>query len=39
MWGGILTVETTFVASYFAHFDNTDVNGYAGGLAVYKFHR
>jgi tetratricopeptide (TPR) repeat protein len=37
MWGGILTAETTsFVASYFAHFDNTDVNGYAGGLAVYK---
>ena len=37
MWGGIITAETSsFVASYFAHFDNVDVNGYAGGLGIYK---
>lgn len=37
MWGGIITAETTsFVASFFAHFDNTDPNGYAGGLGIYK---
>ncbi|MBV8324726.1 RagB/SusD family nutrient uptake outer membrane protein [Chryseobacterium sp.] len=37
MWGGIISESTTsFVASFFAHFDNTDPNGYAGGLAFIK---
>lgn len=37
MWGGVISEATTsFVASYFAHFDNTDPNGYAGGLAFIK---
>ncbi|WP_080777714.1 RagB/SusD family nutrient uptake outer membrane protein [Chryseobacterium phocaeense] len=37
MWGGIITSETSsFVASFFAHFDNTDPSGYAGGLGIYK---
>ncbi|AZA78962.1 RagB/SusD family nutrient uptake outer membrane protein [Chryseobacterium sp. G0186] len=30
IWGGIISEATTsFVASFFAHFDNTDPNGYA----------
>lgn len=37
MWGGIVTADSSpFVASFFGHFDNTDTNGYAGGLLVYK---
>lgn len=37
MWGGIISEATTsFVASFFAHFDNTDGNGYAGGLSFIK---
>lgn len=37
MWGCYINQQnTTFVNSFFAHFDNTNINGYAGGLAVYK---
>ncbi|KFF25396.1 RagB/SusD family nutrient uptake outer membrane protein [Chryseobacterium vrystaatense] len=37
MWGGIISEATTsFVASFFAHFDNTDPSGYAGGLGFIK---
>ncbi|WP_312991623.1 RagB/SusD family nutrient uptake outer membrane protein [Chryseobacterium flavum] len=37
MWGAVLTGEnTSFVASFHGHFDNTNTSGYAGGLAIYK---
>jgi len=37
MWGAVITGEnTSFVASFHGHFDNTNTSGYAGGLAVYK---
>ena len=37
MWGCYINQQnTTFVNSFFAHFDNTNLDGYAGGLAVYK---
>lgn len=37
MWGATITSDnTTFVASFFSHFDNTNTSGYAGGLALYK---
>lgn len=37
MWGATITsAQSTFVASFFSHFDNTNDSGYAGGLAVYK---
>lgn len=37
MWGATITSDnTSFVASFFAHFDNTNESGYAGGLAIYK---
>lgn len=37
LWGAIITPEnTTFVVSFFAHFDNTNKGGYAGGLQIYK---
>ncbi|MFQ6603468.1 RagB/SusD family nutrient uptake outer membrane protein [Flavobacterium sp. C3NV] len=37
MWGATITAATsTFVASFFAHFDNTNEDGYAGGMGLYK---
>ncbi|MDQ1804850.1 RagB/SusD family nutrient uptake outer membrane protein [Chryseobacterium sp. PTM-20240506] len=37
MWGAVITGDnTSFVASFFAHFDNTNNSGYAGGLGIYK---
>ena len=37
MWGATITsAESTFVASFFSHFDNTNTSGYAGGLGIYK---
>ncbi|CAM3678565.1 RagB/SusD family nutrient uptake outer membrane protein [Flavobacterium chungbukense] len=37
MWGATITsAQSTFVASFFGHFDNTNDSGYAGGLQVYK---
>ncbi|MCJ8152526.1 RagB/SusD family nutrient uptake outer membrane protein [Chryseobacterium sp. SSA4.19] len=37
MWGAIITSEnTSFVASFHGHFDNTNGSGYAGGLGIYK---
>lgn len=37
MWGATITSDnTTFVASFFSHFDNTNTSGYAGGLAIFK---
>lgn len=37
MWGATITSgTTTFVASFFAHFDNTNEDGYAGGMGIYK---
>ncbi|MCJ7934349.1 MAG: RagB/SusD family nutrient uptake outer membrane protein [Chryseobacterium sp.] len=37
MWGAVITGEnTSFVASFFGHFDNTNASGYAGGLQIYK---
>ncbi|WP_264534989.1 RagB/SusD family nutrient uptake outer membrane protein [Flavobacterium sp. N1736] len=37
MWGATITsAQSTFVASFFSHFDNTNDSGYAGGLQVYK---
>lgn len=37
MWGVTITsAQSTFVASFFSHFDNTNEAGYAGGLGIYK---
>lgn len=37
MWGATITsAQSSFVASFFSHFDNTNDSGYAGGLQVYK---
>jgi len=37
MWGATITsAQSSFVASFFSHFDNTNAGGYAGGLQVYK---
>lgn len=37
MWGATITsAQSSFVASFFGHFDNTNNSGYAGGLGVYK---
>lgn len=37
MWGASITsAQSTFVANFFSHFDNTNDSGYAGGLGVYK---
>ncbi len=37
MWGATITsAQSTFVASFFSHFDNTNDSGYAGGLGIYK---
>jgi starch-binding outer membrane protein, SusD/RagB family len=37
MWGATITsAQSSFVASFFSHFDNTNADGYAGGLEVYK---
>jgi hypothetical protein len=37
MWGATITsAQSSFVASFFSHFDNTNEAGYAGGLQVYK---
>jgi len=36
MWGGDISGVPDFVASFFGHIDNLDVNGYAGGLGIYK---
>lgn len=37
MWGATITAaQSSFVASFFSHFDNTNESGYAGGLGVYK---
>lgn len=37
MWGATITsAQSTFVASFFSHFDNTNEAGYAGGLQIYK---
>ena len=37
MWGATITsAQSSFVASFFGHFDNTNDSGYAGGLGVYK---
>lgn len=37
MWGSIITTaNTSFVASFHGHFDNTNGDGYAGGLGIYK---
>lgn len=37
MWGAAITsAQSTFVASFFGHFDNTNDSGYAGGLQIYK---
>jgi len=37
MWGASITsAQSSFVASFFAHFDNTNESGYAGGLGIYK---
>lgn len=37
MWGSTITsAQSSFVASFFGHFDNTNGSGYAGGLEVYK---
>lgn len=37
MWGAAITsAQSTFVASFFSHFDNTNESGYAGGLGIYK---
>lgn len=37
MWGATNTsANTTFVANFFGHFDNTNPIGYAGGMGVYK---
>ncbi|MEZ0128798.1 RagB/SusD family nutrient uptake outer membrane protein [Flavobacterium sp. LBUM151] len=37
MWGAVLTsAQSSFVASFFGHFDNTNDSGYAGGLGIYK---
>ena len=37
MWGASITsAQSTFVASFFSHFDNTNESGYAGGLGIYK---
>lgn len=37
MWGATLNSSiSTFVASFFSHFDNTNPSGYAGGNGVYK---
>jgi hypothetical protein len=37
MWGASITsAQSSFVASFFSHFDNTNESGYAGGLGIYK---
>lgn len=37
MWGAIInSSNTSFVASFHGHFDNTNTSGYAGGLGIYK---
>lgn len=37
MWGAVITTaNTSFVASFHGHFDNTNESGYAGGLGIYK---
>lgn len=37
MWGATITsAQSSFVASFFSHFDNTNGDGYAGGLEIYK---
>ncbi|WP_289663227.1 RagB/SusD family nutrient uptake outer membrane protein [Flavobacterium panacagri] len=37
MWGANITsAQSTFVASFFGHFDNTNDSGYAGGLQIFK---
>jgi len=37
MWGATITsAQSSFVASFFSHFDNTNADGYAGGLEIYK---
>lgn len=37
MWGASITsAQSTFVASFFSHFDNTNESGYGGGLGIYK---
>jgi tetratricopeptide (TPR) repeat protein len=37
MWGATITsAQSSFVASFFGHFDNTNTAGYAGGLSLYK---
>ncbi|MBZ4036475.1 RagB/SusD family nutrient uptake outer membrane protein [Flavobacterium sp. 17A] len=37
MWGATITsAQSTFVASFFGHFDNTNDSGYAGGLQIFK---
>lgn len=37
MWGATITsAQSSFVASFFSHFDNTNESGYAGGLGIYK---
>lgn len=37
MWGATITsAQSTFVASFFSHFDNTNDSGYAGGLQIFK---
>ena len=37
MWGATITsAQSSFVASFFSHFDNTNMDGYAGGLEIYK---
>ncbi|WP_281231952.1 RagB/SusD family nutrient uptake outer membrane protein [Flavobacterium gelatinilyticum] len=37
MWGASITsAQSSFVANFFGHFDNTNDSGYAGGLGVFK---
>lgn len=37
MWGAVInSSNTSFVASFHGHFDNTNASGYAGGLGIYK---
>lgn len=37
MWGASITsAQSSFVANFFSHFDNTNESGYAGGLGIYK---
>lgn len=37
MWGAAInSSNTSFVASFHGHFDNTNASGYAGGLGIYK---